>query len=352
MAIRPYKGPGGKYRAYFKYQGKIYSKIVNTKTDGKTWEVETKRRLQQSEAQESVLMFSAASDRYLKDCEARMQPGTVREKFKHLTEFAAFMAEKNGGGDFPAAGVTVAHGKAFVGHIREQHNNKSANRRLRTVKALWNWCREELPFNPFRAIPMYPEDGFTKYVPSPADVEKVLAAAAGWERRMLLFLLSTGARIGELFHLTWQDVNFERETLMLWTRKRKGGSRQSRLMPLSPRLRAVLEQLAAERQDGKEHVFINPTTGGPYTRLQPSVRYMLKRLCKAAEVEEFGFHALRHYVAARLAQSQQANLVEIQQFLGHQRTTTTDLYLRSMSSGIRHLAAVIDNILPEQEKGE
>jgi integrase len=352
MAIRPYTGPGGKYRAYFKWQGKIYSKIVNTKTDGKAWEVETKKQLRQQEGMESVLMFSVASDKYLSDCEARMQPGTVREKFKHLTEFAAFMMEKQGGGDFPAAGVTVAHGKAFVASIREIHGNKSANRRLRTLKALWNWCREELPANPFRSIPMYPEDGFTKYVPPPADMEKVMAAAAAWERRILVFLLSTGARIGEMFHLTWEDVNLERNTLLLWTRKRKGGSRQSRLMPIAPRLRMMLEQLAESREAGKEHVFINPATGGPYNKLQPSVRYMLKRLCKAATVKEFGFHALRHYVAARLAQSQQANLVEIQQFLGHQRTTTTDLYLRSMSSGISHLAAIIDNLLPEQEKGE
>lgn len=352
MAVRPYKGPGGKYRAYFKYQGKIFSKTVNTKTDGKAWEVETKKQLQNREAQRAVLMFSVASDRYLSDCEARMQPGTVREKFKHLTEFAEFIVEKYGGGDFPTAGVTVAHGKAFVAFTREAHGNKSANRRLRNLKALWSWCKEELPVNPFRSIPMYPEDGFNKYVPPPADVKKILAAAKPWEQRILVFLISTGARLGELCRLTWEDVNFERGTVMLWTRKRKGGSKHPRLLPVSSRLAVVLHELAEEREEGAENVFINLTTGGPYTRLQPSVRYMLKRLCKSVEVREFTFHALRHYVASRLAQSQQANLVEIQQFLGHQRTTTTDLYLRSMSSGVSHLASIIDTILPEQEKGE
>ena len=348
MAVRPYNGPGGKYRAYFRYQGKLYSKIVTTKSEGKTWEVETKKQLQHLEDQASVLMFSLASDRYLKDCEARMQAGTVREKFNHLTEFAAFMVENNGGGDFPAAGVTVGQGKAFVGFIREKLGNKSANRRLRTLKALWNWSREELPANPFRPIAMYPEDGFNKYVPPPEDVEKVLSVAAAWERRILLILLSTGARIGELFQLQWSDVNFERGTLFLWTRKRKGSSRQSRLMPMTPRMKTLLQELWDEKADGQELVLVNTNTGGAYAKMQPSVRFMLTRLCKAAEVKEFGFHALRHYVASRLAQSRQANLVEIQQFLGHQRTTTTDLYLRTMTSSINHLAAIIDNILPGQ----
>lgn len=349
MAIRPYKGPGGKYRVYFKHQGKMHSKVVKTQAEGKAWEVETKKQLQLGVVQASVLMFSVTADRYLCDCEARMQPNTVREKLNHLSEFALFMSESTGGGDFPAAEVSVGHGKRFVAAVREKKGNKAANRRLRTMKACWNWHREELPLNPFRLISMYPEDTFTKYVPPPEDIEKVLHHADEWERQILVFLLSTGARIGELFNLTWEDVNLERKTILLWTRKRKGGSRQSRLMPISQRLEEVLGALRESHILDEKWVFLNPNTGGQYTRLQPSVRCMLKRLCKQASVKEFGFHALRHYVASRLAQTQEVNLVEIQQFLGHQRTTTTDLYLRSMSSGIGHLASIIDTILPSQE---
>lgn len=108
-----------------------------------------------------------------------------------------------------------------------------------------------------------------------------------------------------------------------------------------------MRELWEEREGETAYVMTNPLTGGPYRRLQPSIRYMLKRLCKAAEVKEFGFHALRHFFAARLLASGEVNVAEIQAALGHQRLTTTDTYLRSMSSSIAHLAGVIEGaVLP------
>lgn len=340
MAIRPYTGPGGRYRAYFKYRGRLFSKIVPTIATGKAWEVETKKLLSQAEAQASVLMFSQAADMYLIDSRARMLPATVAEKFRHLKAFAAFL-----GADLPARDVTVAQAKAFIAAIQAKLGNKTANRHLRTLKAMWNWHRDALLVNVWQAVQPYPEDEFLKYIPTPDDVAAVLKEARHWEERILLFLLATGARSGEAFNLTWEDVNLERSTVILWTRKRKGGSRQARLLPISPTLRAILEELARESTGECPNVFVNPETGEPYYRQLPSIRLMLKRLCRKAGVKEFGFHALRHYVASRLMESQQANIVEIQHLLGHQRTTTTDAYLKSLSSGIGHLAGVIEDVV-------
>ena len=344
MAIRPYTGPGGRYRVYFRHQGRMYSRVVPTLAAGKAWEVEMKTLLAQAEARASVLMFSQAADLYLIDSRARMLPATVAEKFRHLKAFAAFL-----GADLPAQDVTVAQAKAFIAAVQAKLGNKTANRHLRTLKAMWNWHRDTLPANVWQAVQPYPEDEFLKYIPPPDNVAAVLKEARRWEERMLLFLLSTGARSGEAFNLTWEDVNLERGTVILWTRKRKGGSRQARLLPISPTLRAILEELARENAEAASpYVFVNPETGEPYYRQLPSVRLMLKRLCRKAGVKEFGFHALRHYVASRLMESQQANIVEIQRLLGHQRTTTTDAYLKSLSSGIGHLAGIIETaVLPK-----
>lgn len=283
----------------------------------------------------------------MQDCDARMRAGTVKEKKHHLTELAQYMLEKHTNGDFPIGEVTLARARDFIAFIQSSRGNKSANRRLRTLKKLWDWHSKELPSNPFSAIPKYPEDAFTKYVPLREDVDMVLARALLWQKRMLHFVLLTGARLSEMLQLTWDDVDFERKTILLWTRKRKGGSRQAKLMPITPRLDDILHAREQERRDGHMHVFINPNTNGLYTKSQPSICYMLKRLCEAAEVKRFTFHALRHYAASQLLQSKKANLVEIQQFLGHQRPTTTDLYLRSLSSGISHLESVIDEIVSE-----
>ena len=344
MAIRAHGRD--KYRAYFKYQGKQYSKIVKTKAEGKTWEVKMKEALKKAEAQPPSLMFSAVSAMYLADSKARVQPITMQEKYRHLTEFAEFVEH-----DFPAEELDIGTAKAFIAHIQKDKGNKSANRRLGDLKACWNWHRHALPVNPWKGVKKYPEEEYVKYVPPPEDVEAVLKKASAWQKRLLSFLLSTAARVGEAYQLTWNDVNFERNTVSLWTRKRKGGARQSRLVPLSPSLRAMLEDMQAEREADNPYVFINPHTNAPHQRLQPSVRYLLKRLCKAAGVRQFGFHALRHYVSQRLMTGGNATLVDIQLLLGHQRATTTDIYLPSLSSSISHVAQFIEeDVLPREKE--
>ena len=75
---------------------------------------------------------------------------------------------------------------------------------------------------------------------------------------------------------------------------------------------------------------------------QPSMKLMLKRLCEKAGVAPFGFHAIRHYFAVSLIKSRQADITDMQQRLGHQRPTTTDIYLRSVAPNLDRLAGVIE----------
>ena len=62
------------------------------------------------------------------------------------------------------------------------------------------------------------------------DVTAVRAVAIGQERDFVDVIYFTGARLSEACNLTWQDVDFNRMTITLWTRKRKGGGRQPRTL--------------------------------------------------------------------------------------------------------------------------
>ena len=57
------------------------------------------------------------------------------------------------------------------------------------------------------------------------------------------------------------------------------------------------------------------------------------------------WHAIRHYFAVSLVKSQKADITDIQQLLGHQRPTTTDIYLRSVAPNLDRLAGVIEGVV-------
>lgn len=335
MAVRKITRKNGiVYVAYLKHKGQQVTKTFYTQKEAKAWEVGAKKNLKTADATPPNLMFSRASMAYLEDCKARMAANTFKERQRHLREFAAFLTE-----DVDMEDITRAVARKFLLVSKAEREEKSANRRLRTLKALWNWHKDTIPRNPWRGILPFKEEEYIKYVPTSEDVGKVLAVAAPWQKTLLNTLLHTGARVGEVLKLRWADVSDQ--SILLWTHKRKGGARQSRQAPVTPTLKAILDAQKLVT-GGTEYVFINSTTGDAYSMRQPVIRYMLGRLCEEANVKPFGFHAIRHFFAMSLVKSQQTDLTDIQRLLGHQRATTTDIYLRGIDPQLDHLAEVIE----------
>ena len=91
------------------------------------------------------------------------------------------------------------------------------------------------------------------------------------------------------------------------------------------------------------HVFINPTTGQPWSKHNHPIKFMMDRLCVRAGVAPCDLYSLRHYVAQRLADSGKVSLVDEQRLLGHQRATTTDNYLKSLSPDLARLGAALED---------
>jgi integrase len=85
-----------------------------------------------------------------------------------------------------------------------------------------------------------------------------------------------------------------------------------------------------------EYIFCHPVTKKPYDYRSK----FLKKACRKVGVKEFGYHALRHYGASKLSDAG-VSIADIQALLGHQRATTTDIYLQSINpnlkSAMKHL---------------
>lgn len=132
---------------------------------------------------------------------------------------------------------------------------------------------------------------------------------------MLFAFLHLAGRKSEISNLRWNDIDWDKNKIRIWTRKRDGG-REYGLLPLSPELRAAfLEQ--RYKTGLTDWVFFNPETTSPYSWHGK----FLRRLCERVRVREFGYHSLRHLAACLLDESGEP-LAYIQAMLRHKNATT------------------------------
>jgi integrase len=341
----PYrKGPTNKWLARVRLHGKRRTKAVPTKRDGRLWAEDLERQLDM-EAERNRnpedLWYSSAVDEYCRDCRARMQPGTVSGKFRYANNFAAWLKR-----DIRLSEITTKQAREFHRHIAERSSNKNANEHLKHLKAMWNWHieNESLPLgaNPWVRVEPMPEEDAVKLVPTREQVLKILMAADRDERDYLTFLIQSAARPGEIMRLTWDNVVMDKRIMYVWTRKRKGGNKQFRPLPITPTIQQILDRKWNRGNPEGPFVFTNPDTGSGYWRNSAFIKNMMKRICERAGIPRYTLSAFRHYVAQRLEDGRKADLVDIQRLLGHQRATTTDNYLRELAPDVSKVGGILE----------
>ncbi|MCG6551351.1 MAG: tyrosine-type recombinase/integrase [Candidatus Magnetominusculus sp. LBB02] len=158
-----------------------------------------------------------------------------------------------------------------------------------------------------------------KYIPPIEDVIAVLSAAKPHDRLYLLCLTHSMGRVTAINQLRWVDIR--ENQISLYTRKARNSDLKEIIIPMNDILRDTLKQIPMVG----EYVLINPKTGKPYVYR----KCLLKTLCKNAKVTPFTFHSIRHFTAS-LLDSKKVTLTTIQKLLGHERATTTDIYLQEL----------------------
>lgn len=139
--------------------------------------------------------------------------------------------------------------------------------------------------------PQWPKDGFTDHL-----MPLVLAA------------MNTGLRRGELFGLSWSDVNLPGKLLTVTAGNAK--SRKARHVPLNAEVADVLKRWK-KQGDGAGLVF--PGAGGG--RLT-NVNKSWDGLTTDAKLTDFRFHDLRHDFASKLVMAG-VDLNTVRELLGH-----------------------------------
>lgn len=225
-----------------------------------------------------------------------------------------------------------------VPHSR--HGELGINRHLEVIRRVFNWAivkgyrDSESPFTRFnkRVIRFAPQKPRTRRL-LPGEEERLLAAAAPHLKALIVAALETGCRRGELLSLQWADVrcNEKGEPRMFSLRSENTKTDTARTVPVSPRLRAVLE-MRRSGPDGKPHGPDRFVFGNEVGERVGEFKLAWRGACQRADITGLTFHDLRRENGSRLVEGG-VNLLTVSRLLGHRRVSTTDTYLKA-SEGI------------------
>lgn len=321
------KGRAWRYR--FQYRGEFYQKSgFNTKGGAKAAEAEHRKKLKlPSTSTPTATDFKIAAYEYLDFCKRRYVDKTYKKKSYCYKCFQAAV------GNLPLSEITA---RIITGYLASRPANSNYNEHRKSLCAFFQWAFKNglMALNPCIHVDSMPESPKRKSIPSQEEMVKILLGA-GDHRPFFLTLYSLAARLGEINNLRWEDVNFDRQEVTLWTRKTRDGSYRPQVKAMNVDLLGELSRLYNKRSG--EYVFPNPETGEPYRNRRAQIR----RACLNAGVPYYPWHCIRHHVASLLADAHKVSLPTIQRMLGHQRLTTTEKYIQTLGEGQRAAADLL-----------
>jgi integrase len=226
--------------------------------------------------------------------------------------------------------------QAFHMSLKEEGmSGSSCDHHIKLLRRMLNlavdW--EIISKNPADRIPLFREDNKKERYMTPKEQSRLVHILKTDSNRdvcnIILFLLSTGARVNEAFQAQWQYIDMDNRVWRIPATNSK--SKKMRSVPLNSVALEVLSQ--THRRDGQEYVFINRRTRKPFTDIKKS----WMRLKTLAGMPELRLHDLRHQYASLLVNSGRS-LYEVQQILGHSDPTVTQRYAHLSTATLQEAA--------------
>lgn len=320
------------------------------------WEEQTKKKLAEAETLQQLIPTACSpkltilewASAYLEECERRNTLATFKEKRGGFKRFTRYLAKTEGlAPDMPVEVFGRRQARLYLAYQKDKRGPNCSNKDRKVLTTAWRWgvaYLEGFPLDqpdPFLGCQRYPEIRTPRYIPPEEDFWKVYAVAPEREQALLICYLNLAARKSELLRLTWDEVDFNRNTVTLTTRKTRTGTIKRDEMPMNAEVRQTMLWLWEHRQGDSNHVFtcpVEPLIGQPYK----AAAHVMKRLCARAKVKRFGFHAIRHLAATILAQEGHS-LFSIQHSLRHEKQSTTDRYLHGLGA-FKEVADALDSL--------
>ncbi len=270
--------------------------------------------------------------------ERRMSPNSIEAYIDDLQKLQSFLQTEQ----VSLQQVRLEHLQTFVATLYDLGiSPRSIARIISGVRSFFSYLvlEDYIPQDPTELL-RTPQVG--QKLPTVLTIEEVNAIKdeadasipEGVRNRAIIEVLySCGLRISELTGLKFSDLFFDDGFIRV-----EGKGSKQRLVPISPLVRKEVELYLAYRQQiepqrgCQDFVFLSKR-GKPISRI--TVFHYVKQYAEMAGIQKnISPHTFRHTFATHLLE-RGANIRAIQQMLGHEKITTTEIYTHVDTSFLR-----------------
>ena len=223
--------------------------------------------------------------------------------------------------------------------IATVHRELSLMRRILNVAVSNSWIVRN-PFHLGESLIRPGEETPRERIINREEEQRLLSACEGERQHLkaiLICALDTGMRRGEIFSLTWSDIDFESGLITIRAFNTK--TMRERQIAMTERLAIELECLTSNR------------TGELVFGIKTHAQHSFDKAKKKAGLTDLRFHDLRHTHATRLVGAQMP-LAEVGRVLGHTQPSTTFRYVNINADTARRAADLLNqfnNVVANEE---
>ncbi len=205
------------------------------------------------------------------------------------------------------------------------------------LRAAWNWAirmghADSTPFVRLgQPVVRLPKELPRRRRLQPGEYERLREACGDHLRALVEAAIESGCRRGELLGLQWLEVTLDGPKPTLYIPAVKAKTREDRWVPISARLRAVLEmrRLAPDGERHKADAFVFGNEVGEPVK---SIKTAWRLTCQRAQIAGLHFHDLRREAGSRWLEGG-VSLATIRDWLGHTNIAQTSTYLAGAIQG-------------------
>ncbi|HGS4696489.1 TPA: tyrosine-type recombinase/integrase [Vibrio parahaemolyticus] len=281
-------------------------------------------QVQRAEERKAEVRRSLTLGKYLeehyKDYLFAMNPKTAKQSYQSIANTFAFLADK------PLEDIKAWDIQQWVTEKRKLGRAPATieytfNRLKAALSRAVEW--EFIESHNLSSVKIAKEDNTRIRYLSESEEAALLNALAAREAQLcedndsyqyadfftplITLAMHTGMRKGEMLTLRWESVSFENRYLTILSENAK--SKKKRTIPMNDTVFNMLSQWRAQNLN-EEYVFVHE--GKQVSFFQ----YPWQNLLKAAGIENFRFHDLRHHFASKLVMAG-VDLNVVRELLGH-----------------------------------